>query len=576
MKSKIIAVLFLIGLFSLNVFSQNTDKPQFKNEEAALQGWHLKDKSTDGYYGISLDKAYNFLKSKKLKSQTIIVAVIDSGIDTTHEDLKNILWTNSGEIPGNGIDDDKNGYVDDVHGWNFLGGKNGENVNDDSYEGARIYHFLQPKYEGQTIDESKLSKEELYEYKLWKKVKEKVEAQATEAQTNLLAVGWLAKGAPMADSALRKVINKEVYSGDELDMFEAPDQRSARAKLVMMTVFRGFGIQSSTNVRALEILDEYYKGEEKKAEALLKEPKEYRAEIVKDNYDDINDRYYGNNNLAIGATHGTHVAGIIAAQRNNGKGVDGIADNVRIMAIRAVPNGDEHDKDVALAIRYAVDNGARIINMSFGKSFSPQKKWVDDAVKYAASKNVLLIHAAGNDASDNDTDDNFPNPRFISTDTAINFITVGASSDPSIAQKNNEGKDVNDVTATFSNYGKGEVDVFAPGVKVYSTLPGGNEYGFLNGTSMASPVVAGIAAMTLSYFPNLSPKQLKYILTQSVQKPDIKVLKPGTSEHVNFSEISKSGGVVNAFETVKLASTVKGELEPLPLPKPKIIKSKKG
>jgi cell wall-associated protease len=455
MKNKITALLFLTGALSVNAFSQTDGKPQFKNEETQFQGWHLKDKTEHGYYGISLDKAYGYLKSKNKKSKTIIVAVIDSGIDTTHEDLKDVLWTNPGEIPGNGIDDDKNGYVDDIHGWNFLGGKDGRNVNDDSYEGARVYHNLIAKYDGQNIDEKKLSKDELYEYKLWKKAKEKVEAQGTESQTNILQVGWLKRGLPVADSIIKLALKKNIFTGSELEEFEATDQRTARAKLVMMAAFEGFSMKSSTNKEIVETLNEYYEREEKKADAVLSAPKEFRNEIVKDNYYDINDRFYGNNDVMAGrSTHGTHVAGLIGAKRGNGKGIDGVADNVKIMALRAVPNGDEHDKDIALSIRYAVDNGARVINMSFGKSFSPQKKWVDEAVKYAASKNVLLVHAAGNDAEDNDKDENFPNPRFIDAGMAVNFLTVGASSDLSIAQTNDEGKEVKDLTATFSNYGK--------------------------------------------------------------------------------------------------------------------------
>jgi subtilisin family serine protease len=264
--------------------------------------------------------------------------------------------------------------------------------------------------------------------------------------------------------------------------------------------------------------------------------------------------------------HGTHCAGIIGAARNNGKGMDGIADNVRIMALRVVPDGDEHDKDIALAIRYAVDNGAQIISMSFGKSYSPQKQWVDEAFAYAESKNVLLIHAAGNDAKNVDSADNFPNPNYVNGGRAGNVITVGASAEPL------SGSHV----ASFSNYGKKEVDVFSPGAKIYSTLPGGNNYGNLSGTSMACPLVAGIAALTLEYFPGLSAKQLKYVIEKSAQQPKDKVNKPGTEEKVPMSELSKTGGIVNAYEAVKLAATLTGENKTENLPKPSMAKPKKG
>jgi subtilisin family serine protease len=260
--------------------------------------------------------------------------------------------------------------------------------------------------------------------------------------------------------------------------------------------------------------------------------------------------------------HGTHVTGIIGADRTNDIGVKGVADNVKVMMVRAVPDGDEHDKDIALAIRYAVDNGAQVINMSFGKSFSPEKQWVDEAVKYAESKGVLLVHAAGNDAKDVDTSDNFPNPVFkADSKKADNWITVGASAPL------NDGKKES-LTANFSNYGKKEVDVFAPGVKIYSTLPGGNEYGNLQGTSMASPVVAGLAAFILEYYPNLSPEQVKWVIEKSAQKPNDKVMDPGTGEWVNLSDISTSGGVINAFEAIKLASTLKGERKTVTTKKP--------
>jgi subtilisin family serine protease len=249
--------------------------------------------------------------------------------------------------------------------------------------------------------------------------------------------------------------------------------------------------------------------------------------------------------------HGTHVSGIIAAERNNSIGVNGIADNVRIMMIRAVPNGDEHDKDIALAIRYAVNNGARVVNMSFGKNLSPQKSWVDDAVKYAESKGVLLIHAAGNDAENVDSVDNFPNPNFKNSHMqAKNWITVGASSDP-LAEETFKS-----YTASFSNYGKKEVDVFAPGTRIYSTLPGGNRYGNLDGTSMAAPVVTGVAALLLEYFPTLSPEEIKYCIEKSATMPTAKAKKPGTDELVPLSELSSSGGILNAYGAVKLASAI--------------------
>jgi cell wall-associated protease len=515
-------------------------------ETDALQGWHLKDKSKDGFQGISLQQAYELLKGKK--SVPIIVAVIDSGIDTLHEDLKPVLWRNAKEIPGNGKDDDKNGYTDDVHGWNFLGGKDGKNVNEDSYEAARVYHRLKIKYAGRK-DTTLLNAEEKNQYKLFIKAQDNLESGAKEAMEMIPLLRNLYSKSSVADSLLRMVYKAE-YNGNELIEFKPNNSKETDAKYVMISLYKAFDMMEASNQALMKDFKEYYEGQERKAATLDAPPPAYRANIVNDNYNDLNDKYYGNNDImASHATHGTHVSGIIAAARNNGVGIDGVADNVRIMTIRAVPDGDEHDKDIALGIRYAVDNGAKVINMSFGKSFSPEKKWVDDAVKYAMSKDVLLVHAAGNDGKNIDETENYPNPEFIGTNiVASNFITVGASGDISTGG----------LAADFSNYGKNKVDVFAPGVKIYSSVPGGNTYAYQQGTSMASPVVAGIAALLRSYYPDLSAEQIRYCIENSVVKIDDKVSKPGTEkEEETFSALSKSGGIVNAYEAVKLAATLK-------------------
>ena len=534
-------------------------------------GWHLMNKQKDGYYGIDVEKAYTELLKGK-KSVPVIVAVIDSGIDTTHEDLKKNLWQNPKEIPGNGIDDDNNGYIDDVHGWNFLGGKDGRNVNKDSYEAARVYYKLKKKYGNQIPADSTLTPEQQEEIRLFTIVKARIEGDAKEASLNVMFLKNIVEKMPWADSVLQAAIKKSEYNGDDLAQFKPNSTDESKAKSTLSALFLGFQANELSNKKLLELTNDFYGGEKSKAEAALQEPKDYRSEIVKDNYDDINDRFYGNNDIMAGTPmHGTHVSGIIGAARDNGIGMNGVADNVRIMTLRAVPDGDEHDKDIANAIRYAVDNGARVVNMSFGKSISPEKKWVDDAVKYAELKGVLLVHAAGNDAKDVDIHDNFPNP-YYHNDTsakAANWLTVGASGDPAAGG----------ITASFSNYGRHGVDVFAPGVKIYSTLPGGNEYGNLQGTSMASPVVAGMAALIMSYFPDLTAQQVKSIIEQSSTKlPDIKVSKPGTDEVVHLSELSTTGGIINAYAAVKLAEKISSEKKQPEkiLPKAKMKGTKKG
>ncbi|MHA4811266.1 S8 family peptidase [Flavitalea flava] len=541
-------IMILLTGFSLALLAQGTS---VKTE--LPKGWHLLDKDQDGFYGISLKKAYEFAHLKKLKSKTVLVAVIDSGVDTLHEDLKGILWVNPKEIPGNGIDDDHNGYVDDIHGWNFIGGKEGKNVKDDSQEEARVYYQFKNKFDAPELDTSKLSAGDHINYIMWAKARRTVMGDGTESGVDLLILRRALSACIKSDSILQKSMGKKEYSGNDLDSFQTSNPESKSAKSVLLYLFKANKIMDMSNTTFLNDFNEQVEQEEKKASAKENAPKDYRKEIVKDNESDINDRYYGNNDVMAGdPMHGTHVSGIIAAERDNGKGMDGVADNVRIMVIRAVPNGDEHDKDIALAIRYAVDNGARVVNMSFGKNLSPQKEWVDSAVSYAESKGVLLIHAAGNDNADVDTADNFPNENFRnSTYKATNWITVGASSDP-LAEPG-----FSSYTASFSNYGKKEVDVFAPGTRIYSTLPGGKNYGNLQGTSMAAPVVTGLAALILEYYPGLTPQQVKYCIEKSATPPPVKVKKPGTEgEIVNLSDISKSGGIINAYEALKLASTL--------------------
>jgi subtilisin family serine protease len=536
-------------------------------QTAIPKSWHMLDQSS-GHYGVSADKAYKFIKEKKLKSHTVVVAVIDSGIDTAQEDLKPILWTNVKEIPGNGIDDDHNGYVDDVHGWNFIGGKDGRNVKEDSYEGARVYHSLKGKWGNKNVDVSKLNAADKAEYLMYKKAERKIQGEGGLSLLDVIELKASKISLVISDSIIRNAWKKEVFTGKELESFKPSNSLEKNAKADEYGLMQVNQVLESTNKDFVESFVEYTDGEVRKAEAKEQAPATYRADIVKDDETNINDRYYGNNDImASTPMHGTHCAGIIAAVRGNGKGMDGIADNVRIMMVRAVPDGDEHDKDIANAIRYAVDNGAQVISMSFGKDFSPQKQWVDDAFKYAESKNVLLVHAAGNDAKDIDTADNFPSPAFVDgKGRASNVITVGASAGDS---KNGH------LTASFSNYGKKEVDVFSPGAQIYSTLPGGNKYGNLSGTSMACPLVAGVAALTLEYFPELTAKQLKYVIEASATAPTEDVNQPGTDSEVSLKAISKTGGIVNAYAALKLASSLKPEKKEV-LPKAKLKKNNKG
>lgn len=566
---RLASLIIVSVVLSLSATAQNSLKE-------VPRGWHLLDLKTDGVYGIDAEKAYETILKNKKPKQIVIVAIIDSGVDTTHEDLKPVLWVNPKEIPGNGVDDDKNGYIDDIHGWNFLGNKDGRNVTKDSYEAARIYYSYRKKYDKKIPDSTKLSTEELSQLRMYLRAKNQIESQAKESSMIVLILKNIVEKLPVADSILRSALTRDTYTGDDLLPFKPATAEQSKSKNIMLGLFQQTQQMDVTNKQLISDISEYYGGEKSKVDMLEKEPEDYRGKVVGDNYDDINDRYYGNNDvMASDASHGTHVAGIIGAVRNNGKGMNGVADNVRIMAIRAVPDGDEHDKDIANAIRYAVDNGARVINMSFGKSFSPEKKWVDDAMKYAETKGVLLVHAAGNESANNDSTENYPNPIYQENGKhTTNWITVGAS-----------GPTADELVASFSNYGKKEVDVFSPGVKIYSTLPG-SSYGNQQGTSMASPVTAGLAALILSYYPELTAIQVKDIIQKSVTPvADLKVFKPskeGEEELLSFSGLSRSGGIINAAEALKMAETYKTSSTPqkapkkAPLPKSSVKKSKKG
>jgi subtilisin family serine protease len=561
--------LLLGAMLLVNVAVAQTDTKTLR--KSVPNNWYQLDLATTGYNGISLDKAYEFIKSKKIKSTRITVAVIDSGIDTLHEDLKPILWKNSKEIPGNGIDDDHNGYIDDVHGWNFIGGKDGRNLKEDSYEGARVYYALKPKWENKVVNEAELSAADKKEYKTFLEAKQKTVGNIEVSELPLMKE--MLERLQAGDSIIKKDIGKDEYTAKDIKDYNPTNTNAQAAKGVLLNISQLNNSDDITNAQLIEELN----GEVRKAESASTPPENFRKEIVQDDETNINDRYYGNNDIMANTPfHGTHCSGIIAAARDNGKGIQGIADNVRIMMVRAVPDGDEHDKDIANAIRYAVDNGAKIISMSFGKDFSPQKQWVDDAFKYAESKGVLLVHAAGNDSKDVDTASNFPNPVFADgSGRATNVITVGASGDVK-----NGG-----LTAYFSNYGKKEVDVFAPGVDIYSTIPGGNTYGKASGTSMACPVVAGVAALILENYPNLTPQQLKEAIVKTAQAPKGKVNLPtkdvvisnnDSVGKVNLSDLCVSGGFINAYDAIKYASTIKPKKKKTKLPKSTLSKKKLG
>lgn len=540
LRSGLILLFFCSGVLC---YAQDDTLNKYK-------GWHLYDNTTNGYLGISLEKAYKFLQEKKMKGRKVIVAVIDGGTDTAHEDLRPVLWKNTREVPGNGADDDRNGYTDDRYGWNFLGGKNGKTVSEDSDEGLRVFHLLRGKYEQANIDETQLSAQQRHEYRMWKKADDFI--RSPTKNIDLARQRNFFSRITRADSVLALAIGKPVYKGKELDSFFPSDKVAAEARNFIYDILKRNNALENTGQDLVSNALFFLNDSETKMGRLNNPPVKYRELITGDDEYNFNERKYGMPDvMGQFAEHGTHVAGILCASRTNKTGIEGVADNVQLMTLLVVPKGDEHDKDIALAIRYAADNGAKVVNMSFGKYFSAGKKWIDDAVEYAEKKGVLLLHAAGNDAKDLDAEgnDSYPNPYLLNGRTAPNWITVGASNDPKLGP----------LAAPFSNYGKKSVDVFAPGVLIYSTLPGGNVYGFNQGTSMATPVVSGIAAILKSYFPVLTPVQIKSIIEKSVVIPGVKTVKPGAGPEdagVTLDNLCKTGGVVNAYNAVKLAYEV--------------------
>ena len=519
----------------------------------APDNWFTLDPTKDKVQGTGGDEALSRLKAQGKKGQTIIVAVLDSGVDYKHEDLKDIMWINPGEIAGNGVDDDQNGYIDDIHGWNFLGGKDGKNVEHETLEITREYVRLGKRFKG--TDPKNLNGAAAAEYKYYEEVKTAYEDQRREAENGKAQIDKQINIVADAFTTVEKAIGKKDFTAEELGKVNPGTNNQLKEAVALLQRVMGNGISSRADLEEQRKEgSEYFDGQLQ----YNLNPDYNPRTMVGDNPEDLSSRNYGNNDYqGPDASHGTHVSGIIAAKRGNGVGINGVADNVRIMSVRCVPDGDERDKDVANAIYYAVDNGASIINMSFGKGYSPQKAYVDDAMRYAADHDVLLVHAAGNDAENNDTDPNFPNDAyktpvkaglFKKEKNVSTWMEIGA-----LSWKTGEKR-----VAGFSNYGKKNVDLFSPGVAIYSTTPG-NKYASFQGTSMAAPAAAGVAAILRSYYPDLSANQVKTIMLQSVLAHEGEVTKPGTTEKIKFSELSVSGGIVSATNAVTLAEKTKGK-----------------
>jgi len=481
--------------------------------------WGHLDFVSDTIPGMSINKAYNELIKNK-KGTKVIVAVIDSGIDIDHEDLDGVIWKNKGEVPNNNKDDDNNGYIDDVNGWNFLG---------EAYQEQLEYVRLLAS--GDTKNPRYSEAEAEYQ-------KKRAEYLSLKAE--------FGQSIPIMENAHKAVsahLKKEDYTKEELSVIKTEDQKLQQYIYAINVLV--FGNDFKTTPEALDVFNKNLMQLNKMLEYNLNKGFNGRK-IVGDNPDDINDKNYGNGNVKPrddGESHGTHVAGIIAAERNNNKGMNGVANNVVIMPIRAVSNGDEYDKDIALAIRYAVDNGAKVVNMSFGKYYSPHSAWVKDAIIYAEQKNVLLVSGAGNESLNLDNKISYPNDQENGVEFVNNFLSVGAT----------EPKYGSSIVGSYSNYGKNTVDVFAPGTNIYSTYPN-NTYEFADGTSMSAPIVAGVAALIRSQYPKLSAAQVKQIIMDSGLPLKTKVTVGKNLNNVKpFGELSKSSKLVNAYNALIMA-----------------------
>ncbi len=511
------------------------DTPPDPQPADAPDDWFLQSDRVGGFPGADVPTI-----GRRVPQRSIVVAIIDSGTDVNHEDLQGRLWTNTGEIAGNGIDDDGNGYADDVHGWNFIGGADGRNVNYEALEVVRLYRELDERF-GDVAEEDIAAADEA-DYGLYVQYRDEIAEERSGLETQQAGVAQFDDMAqatiPSLRSAVGKTNGEPLVEADFRTVADRPELQQAVAVARLLN-------ENGITAKELSEYREYIDGT---LDYKLNVDFDAR-DIVGDDPSDLDERLYGNADV-IGpdATHGTHVAGIVAARRDNGLGAMGVADSVRIMVVRAVPNGDERDKDVANAIRYAVENGAHVINMSFGKSYSPQKSVVDDAVRFATERGVLMVHAAGNSAEDLEVEPNFPSATYLDGKRSDLWIEVGASS-----WKTGDG-----LAAGFSNYGSTRVDVFAPGVDIYSTLPG-NDYGDNQGTSMASPVVAGVAALVMSYYPNLTARQVRTIVLETARRYAQPVVRPGSEgELVPFAALSVTGAIVDAAAALDRAAQVAG------------------
>ena len=473
-----------------------------------------------------MDKAIDFLQTKKIKpKKQIIVGIIDSGLDTTSVDILPALWKNPQEKQDR-KDNDNNGYTDDLHGWNFLGTKDGTfNMTSAGSEEFREFKRLYPKYKG---IENKEAVQDTAEFTYYELMKKKAGIMSYIKYTAYTAVKDEAY--QKTDSILKTLnINTDTLTIQGLMQLHTRSNVLEQAIQALFTDLLKIG-EHGLWKDARKAHDKNFALMKRRLESIEKDTD--KRLLMGDDMKNPEDRFYGNHTLQVeGCDHGTFVAGIVAGQGVKDSRMKGVWPQARLMIVRAVGNGDEYDKDVASAIRYAVDNGATVINLSLGKYTSPDADMVNQAIAYAQKKDVLIIQAAGNNSRNIDLVPYFPSAKDQNGKTFKNYMRVGAS-------------DQDGNPCTFSNYGQDEVDVFAPGENIIS-VGLTNTYSTQQGTSFAAPIVSGIAAMLRSCFPKLKAHQIKEIICQSVQPTD------------QLKKHCRTGGIVDALKAVQLAVTYK-------------------
>mgnify|MGYP000162688740 FL=1 len=557
-------VLLLFACMGINIsYAQLIGTGGSTQKKQSDLDWYNCSFDKDGVYGCEVNKAYDFLKDRKIKKRPI-VALIGTGIDVEHEDIKQAIWVNPKE-KADGKDNDKNGLVDDINGWNFLGGKDGQVMEATMREGDREFLRLKDKYADYIFDgknynkviDGKLTKvadpENIEEYNYYRN---QVLPESPMAGTYS---GWQLTDVLKAYADKFDQMMKERFPGKELTeadfsiCYDPKAPRDSLSEVSFMMCAMGFGVYKTDKWETV------YSGiksgaqiEQAKAEYERKVGQfgaDGRKDIIGDNYLDINDNKYGNNVLLTAdAAIGTMEAGIIVAKRENGLGGNGIMDQAEIMTLRVAANGEPYLKDIALAIRYAVDHQADIIMLPVQNTLYPedQKKWISEALEYAESKGVFCVTPAWEGAQDLAVETYYPNRWMTGKKELTNLMVVCSS-------------DKNGNPSMNSNYGAKEVDLYAPGMEIYSTYTG-DTYQSGTGLGLAAATTVGVAALIKAYYPHLTGTQIRNILLETVtSRKDAEVEKgivvdgKPTQDLFLFGDLCLSGGIINAYQAVVAA-----------------------